>query len=358
MYRPKTCGIVPKPFNNQKSYYDDRPQTAFDNTEKMGPMDLAICWDYRPTNPRDEPKPPAHIDGSNGSVAPAVFTVVKTPRPSNEEYLTGRSGGVFSNTLGDEGFFDKDIMLRNKNYFSTQLAKHTNRACRCGNSAPVCRSNSATRNMNLIRENLQMANRCKSSPNLSIIAQASEQTMTNDNVIVCNYNKEHYHFRPESHNHQHHHQHNRNQNQPKQSATKCKKHKCEKSKTTNRLCEQNNINANSHADPIKIEYKLPFKAGIPKSNSSGVCSSFDNCSNGSSSTESAFTSKTIKIPKPRNPYAKKNYVIDTLAPPFACWKGGAGQGGYPEHWRLASVYQHAYKPVEQRKRPLLATVYQ
>lgn len=322
---------------------DLRPKTAFNDKEKVGAMDLAICWDYRPLDPRDEPKPPTHIDGSNGSAAPAVFTVVKTPRPTNDENpATGRSGGVFSNTIGEDGFFDKDIMLRNKNYFSAHLEKNTDRKCRC-----------ETRDAN--QRNSTSNVRSKSSPNLSLMAQASDRSSPKENIIVCNYNREHYHYRPESHRQQlqphPHHQHEKMRQMPKQQ-------KCERAKTTNRLCEQN-ISAMNQSNPnvSKVEYKCAFKAGIPKSNSSGICSSFDSCAS-NTATASDLTAKTIKIPKPRNPYAKKNYVIDTLAPPFACWKGGAGQGGYPEHWRLASVYQHAYKPLEQRKRPLLATVYQ
>lgn len=338
---------------------DLRPQTAINEKEKTAPMDLAICWDYRPLDPRDEPKPPAHIDGSNGSVAPAVFTVVKTPRPTNDEVApTGRSGGVFSNTIGEEGFFDKDIMLRTKNYFSTRLEKNTDRTCRCDvrdarEAARDARDGRDARD-SATHRNTQSNARSKSSPNLSVMAQASDSAPPNESIIVCNYNREHYHYRPESQRHHHHHHHHQHQEKMKQRMAK--QQKCEKHKSTNRLCEQNIIAMNQSNHP-KAEYKSAFKAGIPKSNSSGICSSFDSCGS-SNATASDIIVKTIKIPKPRHPYQKKNYVIDTLAPPFSCWKGGAGQGGYPEHWRLASVYQHAYKPVEQRKRPLLATVYQ
>lgn len=312
----------------------------------MRPMDLAICWDYRPANPDDEPKPPTHIDGSNGSVAPAVFNLVKTPRSTHNDLGTGRSGGLFSNTLGEEGFFEKDVMLRNKSYFSAQLDANTNREYRC--SARPDTSKEQRHSANSLGGS---RTRCKSSPNLSIVAQPSSSVdlSQKENIIVCNYNREHYHVRPVSHHRTHRNRQDRN-------------HSLEKTRPprANRLCEQHQSNSNSmeqinsHRKP---EHKVPFKAGIPKSNSSGTCTSFDSgC--GSLLSGSIYSAKMIKVPKPRNPYAKKEYVIDTLAPPFACWKGGAGQGGYPEHWRLASVYQHAYKPVELRKRPLLATVYQ
>lgn len=339
VFRPKTCGVIPKPLDAAR--ISSRPHTAI--MDNMRPMDLAICWDYRPSNPNDEPKPPTHIDGSNGAAAPAVFSLVKTPR-INDDLGTGRSGGVFSNTLGEEGFFEKDVMLRNKNYFSAALEENTNRECKCRISPTAAKPRVLSRN------SLEDSRpRCKSSPNLSVLAHASgSDTAQKENIIVCNYNREHYHVRPVSHNQKHRQRRERNHSLDKGRPPRI-----------NRLCEQNlNLAAGEpHQHSQKPDHKIPFKAGIPKSNSSGTCTSFDSgCS--SMSAGSAFSTKIVKIPKPKNPYAKKSYVIDTLAPPFACWKGGSGQGGYPEHWRLASVYQHAYKPVDQRKRPLLATVYQ
>lgn len=304
-------------------------------------MELAICWDYTPPNPLDEPKQSAHIDGSEDVVAPAIFSVVKTPRPIDDP-ATGRSAGVFAHTAGEEGFFDKDIMLRNKNYFSTRLEQNTDRVCKCSANS---RSHSASRKGSL-QERMQAANRSKSSPNLSVMVQPSE-TSVRESIIVCNYNKEHYHYRPEP------------TKRHRTAAATGKKHTCCGRTRPMRLCEQNLQRLNQHAgEPKPNEFKAAFKAGAVKSQSSGFCSSLDHTSNGSTGTATEFTTKVFKIPKPRQPYAKKNYTIDTLAPPFACWKGGAGQGGYPEHWRLASVYQHAYKPIDQRKRPLLATVFQ
>lgn len=336
VYRPKTCGVVPRP--SDKSKFNDRPHTS-GGKEKMGPMDLAICWDYRPVDPRDEPKRPTHIDGSNGSAAPAVFTLVKTPRTpdATAEPNTGRSGGVFSNTLGEETFFDKDIMRRNYQFGSKPDLVRT---CTCGTSAASWgnanekedRPRSISRHKD---QNNSRQRRCKSSPNLSQLANASE-TMSvyedNNRVHQCTKHKQ--------------------QRREHSSRTR----KCTKTMRPNRLCEQNVAPVSFSVQP-KPEYKSAFKAGIPNSNSSGTCTSFDSGCSSMSST-SCSSKSMLKVPKPRNPYSKKDYVIDTLAPPFACWRGGAGQGGYPEHYRLASVYQHAYKPVEQRKRPLLATVYQ
>lgn len=342
VYRPKTCGVVPKPLVRSK--HDYRPHTSSGEKEKMGPMDLAICWDYRPLDPRDEPKRPTHIDGSNGSVAPAVFTLVKTPRSPSPNHRqtgnnnTGRTGGVFANTLGEDGFFDKDIMRRKQQFGSKPDLIRT---CTCGTSAASWQS-TADDNQLIGRSRLRQIStehrRCKSSPNLSQIACLS----TNRQQVA-----------------------NRNENDENEIAAKHiheQRHsnKCRRAKEVKaaRLCEP--FVPEVMGNRPKSEYKQAFKAGIPNSNSSGTCTSFDSgCGSSTVSSRScASLQKVVKIPKQRNPYAKKDYIIDTLAPPFACWRGGAGQGGYPEHWRLASVYQHAYKPVEQRRRPLLATVYQ
>lgn len=355
---------MPPPINSRAGsgggVCDSRPQTAFNHKTKIEPMELAICWDYTPPNPLDEPKASAHIDGSADTAAPAIFSVVKTPRPLDDLNNTGRSAGVFAHTAGEEGFFDKDIMLRNKNYFSTRLEQNTDRTCKCSTNS---RSHSASRKGSLQeqqqqqqqlqhlhpqQQRLQAKNRCKSSPNLSVLVQPSEASCR-ESIIVCNYNKEHYHYRPEP---------------TKRHRNPVKKHACgEQIHRPLRLCEQNLQKLNHHQTSATctkhpVEFKAAFKAGAVKSQSSGICSSLDHSSNGSTSTGTEFTTKVFKIPKPKQPYAKKNYTIDTLAPPFACWRGGAGQGGYPEHWRLSSVYQHAYKPIEQRKRPLLATVFQ
>ena len=329
VYRPKTCGVVPKPLDRLKL----RPHTCTSGEkEKMGAMDLAICWDYRPADPRDEPKRPAHIDGSNGSSAPAIFTLVKTPRDVLDQN-TGRSGGVFSNTLGDEGFFDKDIMRRNINK-SAAL-----NSCHCHRSTDNLISQKHTDNyrpqsLTRVTESELKHQRCKSSPNISQLANAGDYSSSADSQKEqkCN-------------NHHRHHRHHTKNKHANIKGTKI------------RLCEQQYKEFQRNDQRPIQEYKQAFKAGVPRSNSSGTCSSFDSGCN-SSISSGTNCSKSVRIPKPRNPYVKKDYIIDTLAPPFACWRGGAGQGGYPEHWRLASVYQHAYKPVEQRKRPLLATVYQ
>ncbi|CAD7087264.1 unnamed protein product [Hermetia illucens] len=332
VYRPKTCGVVPKAVGESQMH---RPQTCYPGNQKMSSMDLAICWDYRPANPMDEPQPPKHIDGSNGSAAPAVFTLVKTPR-TPEKLDTGRSAGIFTNTLGNEGFFEKDIVRRKTN-FSAQRSK-SGLKCSCGTSPMSMASAKSSRSQSATRDAALKSNtkRSESSPNLSQIVNVSESAMYRGN-----------HYR------------NYNQHIPRKKEHTCSKYGPKNRdmhvlKRTERLCQKFEPQQYPELAPRET-YKPAFKAGVPKSNASGTVTSFDSgCSTMSSGT---CSTKVLNIPKPRHPYAKKNYNIDTLVPPFACIKGGAGQGGYPEHWRLASVYQHAYKPIDQRKRPLLQTIY-
>lgn len=333
----------------------DRPHSSICE-KKMGPMDLAICWDYRPFDPRDEPRPPTHIDGSNGSVAPAVFAIVKTPRQPDTAGPTGRStGALFSNTMGEENFFDKDLLKRNREYKEKYSLQSK---CECGNgnddhvqmmtksvrhsagsngnsnrSASSQRPKTTARNggsgQQFMQQNLSRSF-YKSSPNLSQINEEQDHCQ-----LVCI-----------SHNHREDEGDTRQRYRSQPDLNYPVKNRIA------RECHKTN-------SPVQAKVRLgcpkqelrPFKAGLPRNSNS-----FD--SGCSSMSDLNQPKQQVRVPKPRDPYAPKNYNINTLAPPFACWKGGSGQGGYPEHWRLASVYQHAYKPIDQRRRPLMQTVYQ
>ncbi|CAL7943110.1 unnamed protein product [Xylocopa violacea] len=53
-------------------------------------MDLAICWET-PIDPAYEPRRPAHIDGSDGGLAPAIFTLVQHASSSKVSVHSGAS---------------------------------------------------------------------------------------------------------------------------------------------------------------------------------------------------------------------------------------------------------------------------
>ncbi|XP_043477987.1 uncharacterized protein LOC122508603 [Leptopilina heterotoma] len=59
-------------------------------------------------------------------------------------------------------------------------------------------------------------------------------------------------------------------------------------------------------------------------------------------------SNKYPVPRPRTPFARRSFCIDTLAPPFSIVQG-CRDADYPEHWRLTSVYQQSYRnPKKQR----------
>lgn len=119
-------------------------------------------------------------------------------------------------------------------------------------------------------------------------------------------------------------------------------------RTTARICEACNVIPSRNKLPITSAepYKLAFKAGMPNT------MTVDD-----RTLERLHKARHLIVPKPKMPYTKKSYSIGTLMPPFSVWPRAAGQD-YPDHWRLVSVYQHSYKPLETRKAPLIKTVFQ
>ncbi|XP_065205717.1 uncharacterized protein LOC135835407 [Planococcus citri] len=112
-------------------------------------------------------------------------------------------------------------------------------------------------------------------------------------------------------------------------------------------CDLKRVKSSNRINVDKSEeYKCAFKAG-----------KLNNYKIDQQVFERMHRSKNLRVPKPKVPFAKKNYSIGTLAPPFSIWPKTAGHD-YPDHWRLASVYQHSYKPLEARKAPLIKTVFQ
>ncbi|XP_041981623.1 uncharacterized protein LOC121735021 [Aricia agestis] len=329
VHRPKTC--EPKKAADEKNT-KQRPATSVlglggQYKKPLSLMDLAICWDFKPNDTKQEPKPPKHIDGSNGSLAPAVFTMVHTPKEEVQEAMGEHAYSIFnSNQIVDNGkhsvpYFEKDMTKeRKKDSCEVQNCVQHNRP----KSRPDSRKSS-----NESVKKCDGKNGCGTpkSDQSSTIKSKQENGRDNSNQSLESYDKTPLaqgklkHSSPnESFGSSH--SKNSNNNAKHRQCTSC--------------------NARPVTDKIvKDDYKFAFKAGNPNSVQS----------------DSSKDSKGVKIPKMRHPYTKKSYTIPTLAPPFTIWRD-ANATGYPEHWRLASVYQHAYKPPEQRRKPLIASVYQ
>lgn len=60
----------------------------------------------------------------------------------------------------------------------------------------------------------------------------------------------------------------------------------------------------------------------------------------------------ISVPRPKTPYAKRSFCIDTLTPPFSIING-CRDADYPEHWRLTSVYQQSYRNPRRQRATIL-----
>ncbi|KAK4886147.1 hypothetical protein RN001_002418 [Aquatica leii] len=298
VFRPKTSIC-----NKIKDSANDRPSSVnsfdkkwrFIRQTKVTPIQLAVCWDLTPVNPNDEPKRTTHIDGSNGSMAPAVFSLVHTPdtgpkKKSSIEQLEQKCDGLhdYENNLSDM------------------------------NEQEACRPKTAL-------------NRKSISPDDSLKSKRAQSAVTH---ISQSPNPIFSHLPP---------------NSPELTDTKtssfkyCSKdcHQKNKNLKQKRLCvacELKNINLKDTKP--KSEFKMAFKAGIPQK----------------VSTDYMQLCNTLRIPKMKDPYKKRNYNINSLAPPFSLQN--YKRHDYPDHWRLATVYQHSYKPLQARKRPLLDTIFQ
>nr|CAA21135.1 EG:84H4.4 [Drosophila melanogaster] len=367
VFRPKTGGgIVPRALGNGDAFRGVGSAPA----KKMGPMDLAICWDFKPANPSDEPRLARHIDGSNDSAGPAVFTCVKTPREEQSSDL-GRSAGVFTSTLGEADFFDKDILRKRTDFGGARVDRED--PCACDYSPPARqRARSVSRDSS--------ASHCRrgsgiggptggvSFGNLAelpgrgmpdrLAKQYQSSPLLGDKAYQALREK---YLGPDSG------QDCRAMDCRPTGGPPCKRdvllrrparRLCHKVAPAPRCCPPSfgghgHHHGHGHGHGHCLTSKAAFRAGVPKHNASGDFVGIEpGCGGGGGGG-----GRVLVVPRPRQPYAKKNYDIETLVPPFQSQAGGAGQGGYPEHWRLASVYQHAYKPIDQRRRPLLQTVY-
>ncbi|ALC49596.1 CG3081, partial [Drosophila busckii] len=350
VFRPKTGGVLPKALAG-----DNYRGVGSAPAKKMGAMDLAIGWDFKPANPADEPRLARHIDGSNDTAGPAVFTCVKTPREEQSNAELGRSAGVFTSTLGEPDFFDKDILRRKTDFAGRPVERNDNCACDYERAPPRARSVSRDSSASHCRRapapsagyglpSNRMAKQYQSSPMLGDKTyQALREKYLGPDTDDCHGSGLQLGGC-----------HGGGGGGGRGGSPHCKRDQllrrparrlCHKVAPAPKCCPSAH-GGHGHC----LTSKAAFRAGMPKLNASGDFI-------GVSSPSCGAAGRVLVVPRPRQPYAKKNYDIDTLVPPFRSQGGGAGQGGYPEHWRLASVYQHAYKPVEQRRRPLLQTVY-
>lgn len=293
---------------------------------------LAIRWDYRPKN--REPKLPKHIDGSN-DIVPAVFTLVQQVPQIENDMQFERAEGVFHNTQGEIDFFDRDLILKRKDY---QKKYEKGRDCTCGTdvasfanvpgSESVTRKNrpKTTKSDTILYTSSGHSRRCKSSPNVSMIAVRNTEPGSITTAVEVSRTIP--------------------VNQlPKQTNEQMKVTKVSKyaNQTVPRLCHQ------MRHDYERMMKKYFLANEMMKLDENNNCPMINE-------TAPATRTKVVYVPRPKQPYKKKNYVINSLTPPFSSWIGRGDE--FPNHLRLTSIYQQAYKakPIESRKRPFLQAI--
>ncbi|CAG4996542.1 unnamed protein product [Parnassius apollo] len=353
VHRPKTCDPKKTETADEQK---QRPSTSAlglggKYKKPMSLMDLAICWDFRPDDPKLEPNPPKHIDGSNGSKAPAVFTMVHTPKEEIQNTI-GHTFPIFNQNriVEDVGhhpvpYFEKDMTKEKRK--DTCDVQHCPQHNSNGNNIKSISSSrkSSTSAKNDKCDGVHGCGTLSATSRSSNSQRPDQLQSIKDAWNSVNGKKSNLDI-------------NRNRNSlesyEKTPLAQGKLHQSSPTESVSKRTKDNSLNNIKHKHCIscngvkifkdqkqKEDYKFAFKAGNPNSVQS------------ISSTDT----KSIKMPKMRHPYTKKSYTIPTLAPPFSIWRD-ANATGYPEHWRLASVYQHAYKPPDQRRKPLIDSVYQ
>lgn len=435
VYRPKTAA------DKVKSQKDSRPKTSDPKREKRGKnftqMDLAICWDLKPDNPSDEPKRSPHIDGSNGSAAPAVFAVVHPTEVTEDEKYKNVLGSaqavaehipqsVQTDNVGTlppkigQIFDDPPPMVTNKEAIMAHIKppvetppKHRKKSktpehdasfnSLSPHSAEIARNNPKTAwtdhdTSKALAERLTDLQKENVNPNImkryyedkrsgSIDARRKNTADSIDSDLATMTRRKHYQSSPNLANVGVQTNNKKNCNGSECGTEKsCVGSNCGSAKKcigsncgTPKNCSGSNCGTVKNcSDGSNCGSEKNFagttknsqRNGKKKDRNSGTCDKSDSDSdlnrskfkpNGSKNLNSQGGSpslpKPVKIPKMRPPYAKRSYSIGTLIPPFSLWPDHHGQE-YPEHWRLASVYQHSYKPIDCRRKPLLASVYQ
>lgn len=298
IFRPKTSTERPP------SVCSFDKKWRFIRQHKVTPIDLAIYWDMTPINPAHEPKRTFHIDGTDFSSGPAIFHNV--PAIKDDETSSAE--------------------LSNKNALFTNLAQ-TDRP----------KTSWETKKFKSLPDKEVGMKRAKSAANIYAKSNhSSSSTISQDTNL--DKHKDFYQSTPNLLD-----DYERRSPSCAHPCLIC--HQPKPKITHTKFCEACELKAKKYsmqATRPKSDFKMAFKAGVPN--------------NQPVSTIKRMNVSNMKIPKQRDPYRITNYSITSLGAPFSLQKGK--RDDYPEHWRLASVYQHSYKPVHTRKRPLLATVFQ
>lgn len=374
VYRPKTA-LEPREITRSSS--SDRcpvDSVKADKKEFYSDIDYALCWDLCPPG-HPEHKKATHIDGSNGSLAPAVFSLVPSRDPSPCLYAPKRDGlhspvpqralsaTCCSRTGPDEKRVEKakqwieTTTPVNPSAVMTIVKKPEPQENYLSHKKPPQPQEKPKRSSCSSHQSMKTKIRRDPSPKPysseefvgshkgdyrrlereEVIEKRLKQRNINSsspNLVVHRQEKI-------SENHFNNNHHNRNECNDHNSDGKYKDQEHYIKNAREPIYEHSNHNGRHKSGTKKC--MEPVCPKLLRSRESSISSN---------SRKNGYSP-----PKLKNHHVKKNYSIPTLMPPFTMWPGTTGQD-YPEHWRLASVYQHSYKPIEMRKRNLLQCIYQ
>ncbi|XP_012280161.1 uncharacterized protein LOC105699603 [Orussus abietinus] len=263
-------------------------------------MDLAICWNT-PIDPNYEPNRPVHIDGSDGGPAPAIFTLVQhaSEMPDNERICSSTSKGRAKSEPPKKSGTDKATC-----HPGCPCDEHCTRMeihyCQGKNKkndhGSGIRSKRNSQGNGVANDKTHRCNElCIGLDGIRISSGAERRSNSCPG------------FRP----------------RPKHASYLRHCTACVNGKRDD-VGRKSDLRKVTSATNLQ-ETKSESRNGLP--------------------------TKLI-VPRPRTPYARRSFCIDSLAPPFKVVEG-CRDADYPEHWRLMSVYQQSYRNPSKRRCTIL-----
>lgn len=280
-------------------------------------MDLAICWDA-PIDPTYEPRRPVHIDGSDGGPAPGIFTLVQ--HPADDSSSSGISSPNFFRpraASADPGKFERLVKAPPRHrrelcktaFSKFSVDRETVKSDSPADDDPVARSRLEL--LTGYKADVEEAENAAEDPARCHLCEdfAELRISEAESDLAKRYTSSPEHGIRDRRKHASY----------LRNCTACQLRRKDEEKE-----------ARKHRQRLALHSAAPkLDAGGDRSRKNGLPSA-------------------ANVPRPRTPFARRNFCIDTLTPPFSVVKG-CRDADYPEHWRLTSVYQQSYRPPRNYK---------
>ncbi|XP_046628568.1 uncharacterized protein LOC124309192 [Neodiprion virginianus] len=289
-------------------------------------MDLAICWDA-PIDPIYEPRRPVHIDGSDGGPAPGIFTLVQHPAENFNPEIYSPDFSRPRAASADPGKFERLVKApphHPEKRCRTAISKDQGSRCGSPRHSPCVDDDSVARSRISVltrykteaeeeddegraRKLLEGSSKCHLCKGFGDI-RLSEAELD----LAKRYTSSPQAPRRDKRKHAGY----------LRNCSACEQRTKDEEKELHR--RQQRLQALQLAGPRMGPGDDPQRNGLPTS---------------------------LNVPRPRTPFARRSFCIDTLTPPFSVVKG-CRDADYPEHWRLTTVYQQSYRLPRNHKTTL------